>query len=176
MAKRLRYAGVIVASVLLAACGGGPAPSGDKVPATSDCIILENGNKLCGADAQTYCEGFVKDGDNAQNIEACDVVGVVRHTQAQLDAIAKKQQDARDAAVLHAGDQYQIAIADDRHIDYVEADGNAVTVTTDFQHIPREWARQACYAIKRVNPSVTATIEGDFPVSIDADEDKVPCS
>lgn len=57
----------LVALALLTGCGG---DSGDPA-ADGRCILLANGQELCGEKAATWCEGFVTGDPSEQAREAC---------------------------------------------------------------------------------------------------------
>ncbi len=87
--------------------------------------FLENGNKLCGADARTYCEGFVEDGDSVQTVDACRAVGVERKSDEDLQAEA----EAAEMKPLDDGEEYIAALGElGAGVQYVEAYGDRIVI------------------------------------------------
>src|SRR4051794_211524 len=56
---------------VLSACG-----ASRKASKPESCVILGNGNKLCGPDAKAYCEKFLKGSTDKTTMRACAAVGV----------------------------------------------------------------------------------------------------
>lgn len=85
-----------------AACGGSDEEA---------CIILANGNKLCGADANAYCERFVPASTDMQSAAACASVGAGRDRDTTTVPRDNNVQAFADACVDYGGDSdsYQMA-------------------------------------------------------------------
>lgn len=61
---------VVAVAVAVAGCGSGTDESADE-----GCVILANGNELCGESARAYCERFARDSLDAETRLACRAVG-----------------------------------------------------------------------------------------------------
>jgi hypothetical protein len=85
-----------VALIGLAAAGCGGE---DREERASDegCIILVNGNKLCGDDARAYCREFVGGASSSRDAIACRRIGVdVPATEAERQAAADEAEVRAD--------------------------------------------------------------------------------
>jgi hypothetical protein len=63
----------MISAIALSGCGS----SGESNTRVA-CVILANGNKLCGADARAYCNRFVPAQPDPQTAAACASVGAAR--------------------------------------------------------------------------------------------------
>lgn len=160
----------------LAGCGDGGSKSADAASTTPEtCVILANGNKLCGADAKAWCEKFVSDGQAPDSEEACRKTGANLLTEEGLAAEQQALDDEtrefdRGRALLSVDEYQQVAerIAGDDHVYLAEPtpSGN-VKIGVDwgqdgYDPPPAGMITRLCRALDKIEPGTVVHIE---PVS-----------
>jgi hypothetical protein len=90
-----------LAAVLLAGCGGGSSGGTPSAHRAQKCVILQNGNKLCGADARVYCQRFESSPSDYQTAQACQAVGY-KTPQQQALSLTSTQTSTTQAGASQA--------------------------------------------------------------------------
>jgi hypothetical protein len=161
----------------LAACGGDDPNSQS---AEENCIILANGNKLCGEDAKAYCERFAQDSGDVETARACISVGADPSSEAEDRRREEEDQEEREAAEnrkkVRGGDDFVPAvkhvIGEDLIVVRVETPGDVIVETfysreedpisdTAIPAPSRAKLQKVCSAVHGVDPSVTVTVVED---------------
>jgi hypothetical protein len=155
------------------ACGSYEERPAAQAP---NCIILANGNKLCGADAKAYCEQFLGDAADVKTIEACVSVGADLLTDAEEAELAReegaadrKQQEAkRDDRYVAAlkerlgTKRYDTFIANDAWVNAVTDKYVEIELTDAAGVRPRmALLRMICAALRDVEADALADIAND---------------
>lgn len=172
--RKTRWIVLLLLPVALGGCGTS-AKSRDSVATVvaaatetpkpvPKCMILENGTKLCDADARTYCEGFVEDGDEDQTVEACQAVGIDIKTKAEVqkaqeEAATEEFESRSDAAIWVevAGEN-----AAGTKFLFAERSGRRITATFAYEHQPpARVIESVCRDARKDYPGTTLRFETD---------------
>lgn len=162
-------AALVVLVTAIAGCGEGSRDS--PKASTAACVILANGNKLCGSDAKAWCEKFASDGKAPDAEEACRATGAtlvskegLADEQRELD---RQSEDFDRGAALLSVDRYERTakrVAGAKNVLIARPSDNGVTVEVEWSHDdydppPAGAITKLCSALVKIDPDTIVRIE-----------------